>query len=237
MKNINSQLDEIYTPSMALLIYEGVKKNNEFFIESFMIDKDGYPVNPHPFSEREMTELSERLQTSVRARNTFLDCKGLIPEKLLWYSLGRGMAIWFTKEQQVDLFFKEELHIPSGKGHVPALVWMASKYSLSVFALQSSERPTGKTDLYRAPFFNCYSNGSVCMGNAKLSTEYASDVEEFMNKWEASFWNSYFSHLNADESPVTGNLAMLWKELIKTKKPFPVDVLKSSNKILNDLIC
>lgn len=61
-------------------------------------------------------------------------------------------------------------------------------------------------------------------------------MEEFTRAWEDYFFNSYFSHLMGENSPVKGNCVSLWKDLISTGRIFPRAVLKKNNKTLKDLL-
>jgi PRTRC genetic system protein B len=128
------------------------------------------------------------------------------------------------------------LDIPNGMAYVPPMIWYANKNSLSVFALASDRRPTEKTPLYFAPFFNSYEDGKVCMGSVNINIKNSASVEEFVSAWEDYFFNSYFSHLLGSDSPIKGNCVTLWKDLIQTGKPFPKELLKKNNKTLKNLL-
>ena len=128
------------------------------------------------------------------------------------------------------------LGIPNGKAKVPPLVWFANKNSLSVFALSSDRRPTEKTLLHYAPFFNLYENGNVCMGTVNIDIQNSASVEEFIQAWGSYFFNSYFSHLLGNYNPIKGNCVNLWKNLMETKEFFPKSLLISNNKTLKNLL-
>ena len=128
------------------------------------------------------------------------------------------------------------MEIPNGTAEVPALIWLATQRSLKVFALSSNRRPTEKTSLFYAPFFNVYENGNVCMGTVNINIQNSASVEEFTEKWEEYFFNSYFSHLMNEHNPINENCVNLWKSLIDTEKPFPKEVLKPANRTLKTLL-
>ena len=137
---------------------------------------------------------------------------------------------------QRKLYFSEKLGIQNGKANTPPLLWIASRNSLFVFALASNHRPTERTELYDAPFFNVYENGNVCMGNVDIRIKKTASVEEFTTAWENYFFNSYFSHLMENHNPVLGNCVSLWESLINTEIPFPKEVLKRNKLILKNLL-
>ena len=130
------------------------------------------------------------------------------------------------------MYFVKNLEIPNGKAHVPAMLWFANKENLSVFALASDKRPTEKTVLYFAPFFNVYEDGAVCMGTVNINIKNSASVEEFIKAWEDYFFNSYFSHLLDNYNPIIGNCVNLWRKLMETGETFPVEVLKKIVKPL-----
>ncbi len=150
-------------------------------------------------------------------------------------NLDKGTVLWYTKAQQRQLYFVDGLDIPNGMAQVPAMLWLASKSSLTVFALANDRRPTEKTPLHYAPFFNIYEKGNVCMGTVSIDIKNSASVEEFIQAWEHYFFNSYFSH-SLCENLTKKNIVTLWKDLVHTNKPFPKEALKKNSKTLKNLL-
>src|SRR5699024_4715242 len=117
----------------------------------------------------------------------------------------KGTVLWYTKAQQRQLYFVNGLGIPNGKAQVPPMLWFAGKNSLAAYALATDRRPTAKTPLHYAPFFNIYEDGKVCMGTVNIDIKNSASLEEFIQAWESYFFNSYFSHLLGRYSPIKGN--------------------------------
>src|ERR1700761_3057893 len=124
MNNVSQQFNEQYHPVKALLIYQSVEQESnsyehqptEIYVESYDIGKRGNPINAHPLSLKEMTALSELLQASQELHNSYLQCRGVIPQTLIYVnSQNNGYAVWYTLPQVADLFFSDSLGIPSGK--------------------------------------------------------------------------------------------------------------------------
>lgn len=228
----------LYHPKSALVFYESKGLDKDMYVEHFDMDKNGTPINAHPLTEREAGALAKALMTEKQKQTAFLKSVGILPTTILHINPSRdkGAVTWYTKSQKRPLYFIDGLGIPSGKGFVPAMVWQASKNSLRVFALSSNSRPKEKTPLYYAPFFNIYEDGRVCMGSVNISIKESSCVEEFTRAWEDYFFNSYFSHLMGENSPVKGNCVILWKDLVTSDRTFPTALLKSSNKTLKNLL-
>lgn len=236
MKNITDKLEAIYLPKKALVIYESPNERDGVYVEAYDMDKRGNPINAHPLSIQETIDLADCLNSARVVRTDYLGCEGFFPDNLLHVSQYRGCAVWYTPPQRVNLLFTEGLTIPCGMASVPALLWKADRNKLSLFALNSKGKPKTETVLYRAPFFNVYGDGNVCMGTVETDFSEAESVEDFMKRWERAFWESYFSHLNGDTSPVKGNIVQLWQGLVGTDRPFPKEVLIKQGKTIKDIL-
>ncbi|MDQ6472716.1 PRTRC system protein B [Flavobacterium sp. LHD-80] len=236
--DITQSFGTLYYPKSALVFYESKGLSKEVYVEHFDMDKNGSPINAHPLTEREAQRLAKALHTEKNKDRAFLQSEGILPTAVLHINPGtdKGAVLWHTKSQRRPLYFIEGLGIPSGQAFVPAMVWQADKNSLRVFALSSDRRPTANTPLYCAPFFNIYEDGRVCMGSVSIDIKNSASVEEFTRAWEDYFFNSYFSHLMGENSPVKGNCVGLWKELIATNRTFPKEMLKKNNKTLKNLL-
>jgi PRTRC genetic system protein B len=204
------------------------------------MDKNGNPINAHPLTEREAETLAKALivKTQKEKNQDFLKPKGILPTNILQINpnIENGSVIWYTKSMIRKFYFTENLEIPNGMAEVPAMLWFANKRSLKIFALSSNRRPTEKTHLFYAPFFNVYVDGNVCMGTVDVNIQNSTSLEEFTTKWEDYFFNSYFSHLMNEHNPINGNCVNLWKSLINNDKPFPKEALKKANRTLKNLL-
>ena len=91
---------------------------------------------------------------------------------------------------------------------------------LYIYALMTDQRPTLSTKLYRAPFFNIYGDGNVCLGTAKIGKQKAKTYELEAERYERGFFMAEQSggqSLNNCKTP----LSKLWPALINNKAPFP----------------
>lgn len=227
----------LYEPKSALVFYESLDKNATMYVEHFDMERNGNPINARPLTVNEATALAKSLHTDEEKDKTFLKSKGILPTNILNINPSqKGSVLWYTKSQERQMYFVKNLEIPNGKAHVPAMLWFADKENLSVFALTSDKRPTEKTTLHYAPFFNVYEDGAVCMGTVDVNIKNSASVEEFIKAWEDYFFHSYFSHLLDNYNPIKGNCVNLWKKLIETGETFPVEVLKKNSKTLKNLL-
>ena len=239
MKDITQNFGTLYHPTNALVFYQNDERNIETYVEHFDMDKNGNPINAHPLTEREAETLVKALivKTQKEKNQDFLNPKGILPTNILQINPNEnGSVLWFTKSMKRQLFFTENLEISNGMAEIPAMLWLANKRSLKIFALSSNRRPTEKTELFYAPFFNVYENGNVCMGTVDVNIQNSTSLEEFTKKWEDYFFNSYFSHLMNEHNPTNGNCVNLWKSLINTEILFPKEILKQANRTLKNLL-
>lgn len=235
--NIAENFGTLYHPKSALVFYETAERETDIYVEHFDMDSNGTPINAHPLTVKEANLLAKALQTDEEKNKAFLKPKGILPTNILHINPSeKGMVLWYTKAQQRQMYFVNGLGIPNGKANVPPMLWFANKNSLAVFALATERRPTAKTPLHYAPFFNIYEDGKVCMGTVNIDIKKSASVEEFIQAWESYFFNSYFSHLLGSHSPIKGNCVNIWKDLIDTDKTFPKEVLKKNNRTLKNLL-
>jgi len=236
--DITQDFGTLYHPKSALVFYESNTLDKEVYVEHFDMDKNGSPINAHPLTEREAEALAKALTAEKQKQTAFLKSGGILPTNILHINPNneKSAVIWHTKPQKRLLYFTEGLGIPCGQGFVPAMVWKADKNSLRVFALMGRRRPTEKATLYHAPFFNIYEDGRVCMGSVNIEIKQSASIEEFTKAWEDYFFQSYFSHLMGENSPVKGNCVSFWKDLVASGRAFPTAILKSSNKTLKNLM-
>jgi PRTRC genetic system protein B len=237
MKDITNTFGTLYNPIKAFVVYQKDSADKTIYVESYDMDKKGCPINAHPLNLKESTELAKALDTSEELTCKFLKPSGLLPKNVLYINADRdGYAIWHTPPQRVDLFFVDSLGIPNGKASIPALLWKASKNTLWIYALNSNQEIGERTTLYHAPFLNLYEDGKVCMGTVSVSIKEDCLLEEFMKVWEQYFFNSYFSHVIGDASPVKGNIIQLWQTLVLSGKHFPMKSLLKNGLTIKNLL-
>lgn len=237
MMNASEDFNTQYKPVKALLIYQFGRKENkheyassdnenrQVYVESYDIGKHGNPINAHPLSMAEMLSLSQLFQSTQELKSNYLKSKGVLPNNILYLNTqSNGFAVWYTPPQEVSLYFVQGLKIRNGKAKIPAMVWKATKDSLNVYAIKGKVKPTEKTALFHAPFFNLHDNGLVCMGTVNIQIDRFTALEEFISKWQAYFFNSYFSHTIGNHQK-SEDLVSLWQALIDTGQDFPQDRL------------
>lgn len=237
MKDITQKFGSLYNPVKSFVVYQKNSAEKSIYVEAYDMDKNGCPINAHPLSLKESTQLASALDTSDELTRKFLKPSGLLPKNVLHLNPEQnGSAIWYTSAHKVSLFFVESLGIPNGEAFVPPLLWKASKSNLYIYAMDTETQINEQTNLYHAPFFNVYTDGRVCMGTVSVNIKPNCHLEEFMSLWEQYFFNSYFSHLIGSTSPVKGNIIQLWQKLMGSTKPFPIKSLLKNGLTIKDIL-
>lgn len=237
MKDITSAFGTLYNPVKAFVVYQKHSAEKSIYVEAYDMDKNGCPINAHPLSLKESTQIASALDTSDELTRKFLKPSGLLPKNVLHLNPEHnGSAIWYTPSQKVSLFFVESLGITNGEAFVPPLLWKASKNTLYIYAIDTEMQINEQTPLYHAPFFNLYDDGRVCMGTVSVTIKSDCHLEEFISLWEQYFFNSYFSHLIGNTSPVKGNIIQLWQKLVGSGKSFPIKSLLKNGLTLKKLL-
>ncbi len=237
MKNTTADFTGIHHPFKGLVIYRSAEEKPDFYVEAYDFNNEGKMIDPHPLSIEESQQLAATLQTSTQLSDHYLQCRELMPKKLLYTRHGsNGFAVWHTPAMTHFLAFTPDLKIPDGKYPVPAMIWKATRTGVTVFALAKNETPSLKTLLFKAPFFNVHDNGNVCMGTVEIDIDRHTHLEAFMSKWEEYFFNSKFSHVLGGKSPVKGNIIQLWQSLKDSRRKFPVSCLVKHPITLKKLI-
>lgn len=189
-----------------------------------------------PITEKDLVAIHQGLSTENSSKSiVWLD------QQIL--AKGPDRMVWWTPPMMRSMFFKSSSHVKStfdGSAvcPTPTLVWLAIHgKGLYVYATSEPGRPTASTELFQAPFFNVWSQGLVCSGNAQQPSE-----ENIWNPadWEKFFFGSNFTHPNFGEKDrlIKGqNPCNFWQAMVKKPlESFPVKKLVKVPLIANDLI-
>jgi len=109
----------------------------------------------------------------------------------------------------------------------PAHLFIATRSTLWVLALPTSERPTAETVLLFSPVLNVFIQGSLCWGNiAKPKRLTCASMADY----ERAVFDSWSTHPNPGQDGIVtgkGGLVRLWDDLASRKATrFPVKRLK-----------
>lgn len=233
---MNTIIEKDFAPHTAIIVYSQKGEYNEHYLESREIreKENGYHMlSGKPLTKKLLSQMLEEIDPIVLEK---IYCKGLLPSNLLTFDNNNATPtiIWKVESSLRNLCFAKVLRIKDGTMCLPTLIFKLKGSSLSVFAVKTNN-VNKDTKLYHAPFHNIFSDGKVCMGNAK--TYGFKEVNSIMKNWEDAFFQSKFSHLQGQGSPINGNLNTFIKRQMKPpKQPFDKGVLVSINQKLEDIL-
>ena len=229
MNELTKNFARSYKPVAAIIAYQNEEDyiHKGYYLESRSIDLNGKfgagkPVS-YDFINNIVSSFSEKFSNTPH---------GVIEKNMLYCDVRTGCEkyIWYNKPQARYFYFSKNLNLENGNYHVPGLIYVVEDDLLSVFAFKS-KRLSENSELFRAPFFNTNSSGSVCLGNSKLEKEEFSSYKNIMLYWEKMFWGSEFSNI-LGSNPTKSNLTTLLK---KSKQCFDNNELISCKRKLKDL--
>lgn len=199
--------DSSFTPFMAMVAYKNHR--DQVYIESHNINKKGQMLSGVPLSKACITELAGSF-----SEEQSVTPHGILPANMLYFDSRTGYRkyIWYNPPRRQMMFFHKKLNIANGQYHIPGIVYVAKGDSLDLYAFMG-KKPKDK--LYKAPFFNT-TNGSVCLGNAKIEYPENPTFQDLINYWEKKFWLTEFTHLGGSMNPTKGNLIQVTKDSIKS---------------------
>jgi len=224
-----------YSLSAAVLIYTNPHRGHAFATKHDIEVDGGRPmVRPGtPFNEGDYRSLVKALAPAEQPGLQWHDQRVL--------AKGLGRVVWWTPPQKRAMFFSKSSHDAGtfdGRGvcPCPGLVFTTIDNALYVFAIRGTNAPTRETELCQAPFFNVWSRGQVCVGNAQVPQDKRDDLDA----WERMFFGSHFTHPNfteADRLTVGVPPTRFWKQqTIKPGKTFPDRVLFDLGLRVGDLL-
>ena len=213
------------TPQMAIIVNS--MGYSEYYLERRDI-VDGKMTAAVPLTRECLTDIVNTLSSDEKDI-----IHGSIPANMIYADSRRGFEkyIWFNPPERRKLYFHSSLNIPNGEMLVPGLLYVVIEGTLSIYAFKG-RKPKNK--LFRAPFFNTYTNGSVCLGNAKAKKASELTYASIIQYWEDMFWKSEF--VSTLFNPIEGNLSTLTRQLIKSGEKFPESKLLPVETTLKRLL-
>lgn len=159
-----------------------------------------------------------------------------LPPELLY--CGPNLLVWWARPATRYLWFRAPELGSSERGArvaLPGTVFLADARGCKVWAVKGAGRPTPKTALWHAPFFNVAEDGSICWGNVNLPPA----APERIAEWTTAFFTSYFTHPNAAGKVVrhAGGAYGFWRAMLDGEyRRFPASVLLPTGLALSELV-
>jgi PRTRC genetic system protein B len=137
-----------------------------------------------PLSLKALRDLSHNLARGITQTPVKAACAAIWPSTILYLDKQEEKALWYLPQANtLQVFEDDELGRRKENLNMPTLVFYQSGTSLSVCAIQGTQRPEGDTPVYHAPLFNVYENGVICLGQVKLKRPCTAD-DVFSNQAE-----------------------------------------------------
>ena len=187
--SVTDYAPDTYQLASAILLYSTGPNQGAIAVRHNAREKDGRAsLGPGEFvTAGVVSELMALLNTPKLS---------YIPENTI--AISESAVAWFEPAATRTMFFRAETDsavaafdkklVPQ-----PALLFVARRQKLSVFALPSNERPTLNTPLFLAPYWNVYDDNRVCLGSMRVPKSFK---PEDTSAWTAAFFASEFTHLS-----------------------------------------
>ena len=159
---------------------------------------------------------------------------------IVWYEKSRLAPIYFQIDREKEPG-RAILNKLSGRQVMwPPLIFMIANGTLRCRAMRSNRRPTPKTKLYITPLTHINeTDGAVCLPEG-LRIDRRNSLEENMNLVSELFYQGKFGHATHSMRQIEHPRGHdgFWIEYLRKKKHdrFPVELLKSANQTLGDLL-
>jgi PRTRC genetic system protein B len=165
---------------------------------------------------------------------------GFIPDRLIfqdsaaiaWWVPPGMRRIWFRCPED-QLVAGERSEVVSHPGLV-FCVTTARKWF--VWAIKGAARPKDSTRLFRAPYFNVWESGQICVGNVDLPER---ATAEKLDEWTSAFFDSWFTHPNVHSNLVRyrGGAYRFWRDMLDGKHVvFPERTLVDLDRTLGEAL-
>lgn len=230
---IRTKTDGIVRLSQAVLIYTGAAQSALATVHQ-VENVNGEPVilAGKAMTPRAAIALSRSLSNGATHG-------GFLPETAL-YTDG-DLLLWWVPPARRHIAFRAKEIAEQERGEIlahPGLVFAASSTAWSVWAVKGKQRPTLKTPLFQAPYFNVNEGGGICRGNVQVPE---GTTTEKIATWNTAFFGSFFTHPNVHGNGklvrYRGGAYAFWRDMLDAKfKQFPQRVLVDIHKTLGGLL-
>lgn len=222
-----------YVPHAALVVFSN--NTNDSYLELHSIRRDGSMAEGKPVSQEFIQSLLGTFSKEYRSIP-----HGKIPENLLYCDTrqGKDTYVWYNPPRKRQRFFAENLDLEDGEYHVPGTLYVVRGKTLSVYCFEG-KTPGKYKPLLGVPYFNVYSNGSVCMGSShpQIPDKDTLTYEDIMLAWEKAFWYSRDVHTNGSPSTKANLIETIKKYRNKAFDTKELEVRKDGltiDRILNN---
>lgn len=170
---------------------------------------DGVPTiqSGRPISVEEVENILYSIKGQEKLR--------MIDERVLAKN-GESIVFWVKGQKRATWLECQGEETKNASVWHPSMVFVVGKRGLYIYATKGHRRPTKDTILYKAPYLNAATSGSVCMGNRKLPKGHENEIDNII---EAFFTSSFTHAIGSGLVNYEGGVYGLWFDLINGKYP------------------
>lgn len=176
---LNLSLNEEVRPLSAVVFYGRDKKVD--YVEVHTQTRWGLSAGK-PLTEKKLRSVLRQL--GERNKHNSFYSEGVLSKKII--SFKPEELTWHVPSKQRTINVNGERIT----AYMPHTVFYYSNESLYVWAVK--EKPRANTRLYSPPFWNCSSDGLVCMGNVRFPE--TREANKFAKQCTERFYQSVFTH-------------------------------------------
>lgn len=241
MTNKNKTTDLI--PMGAIIFFSGQEVNPE---EHIWVDTKNIEHIPQrlyaEFAKIENNEITDQYPLTLNLYRALIDSlvhgseyaemkkEYILPHNILFAKNqhGKRTVTFYEGPSEKKMIFSKSCKIPDGTVKIPGMIYhVTHNGSVNVYFYKGKSRPTLKTKLYMAPFYNVSKSGRLC--SAGYVEPYSGKVsyEKFIEKILDAFWKTEFSH-EGGSSPKRKLPGNFWKDLIKSGRRVSIASLHES---------
>ena len=207
-------------PKHLISLYTRKENNDVIYAEIATLRKNGYGAN-RPLKRSTMSSLVKDFAPIVKEKRKDFHLEGIVPSRLIY--VNKDKVVWQQYPTKTGIRIYDSLIELT----TPHMLFVRNPNSLRALCMAEPFNGNPDTTLYRAPFPNCYTDGSICTGNASIGKSL--EAKKVMEEAERFFWGSTFTHMTNEN--IKGNPIEVYK---RAKKSFPVDALiKTNHKVLD----
>ena len=235
----NTPAPKSASPDFAIVFYSGTIRQ-EFMTRHSFNAKCEMGIGELIDGEQ-LHSLVNNVDYKIKTEKKVKSIKQLIPENVLFDDFEQ--MIWYTKAQTRPMWFRFSGLAPFSCMVVwTPMLWSLNKTTkrLHIYALDSDQRPTLATSLYRPPLPNVNSEGYLCQGTAHLPADLnTSNIPNI----EGTLFDSAFAHWWSNQpyqsfdpdAPIKDSLNF-WRKRDGKNMPVEAEELIPLHMIVNDLM-
>lgn len=216
----------VIKPVFTLIGYNNLSETQPYF-EFRKIDEFGKMGYAKPLYKDTLKELVKAVKVEDVKQWVL---KGKLNKNILCVEPQKQKIVWVLRKSKQYLHFNDD-ELKSGTYNLPNIVFKFNKGQLFVYAIK---RIAENSMLYAAPFFNVYSNNTLCWGNLIFNPKNY-HINTIMDEIEKLFFGSMFTHSNNGNIIIDKKYSSYMNSIVNTNTQFNDELLKPTHTKLKNI--